>query len=246
MKKSIRYFFIIFVIGLTVTLVSCNTSPTTPEPTGSEGVAGIGVSDSYIDSNGNLIIVLTNDEEINVGKVVGTDGAKGDDGLKGEKGLDGEPGPTGQQGEPGETGATGPQGEPGVAGPTGLKGDPGETGPTGPQGEPGVTGPTGPEGEVGLDGLSAYEIFMSYFPDYPYDEERWIEDLIDGNLNYPKKVTIYFYHDGEFLVDFKIKKGGSIPSVGYVVDGYRFLGWFDMYDNEYFDGDIWDKTTICT
>ena len=57
--------------------------------------------------------------EINLGRVVGPQGPKGD---QGERGAQGPTGPTGAQGPKGDTGATGPQGP---AGATGAQGAPG-------------------------------------------------------------------------------------------------------------------------
>ena len=84
-------------------------------------------------------------------------------------GLDSFVGP---QGEQGVQGATGPQGEQGVQG---------ETGPQGPQGEQGIQGEVGPQGPQGDQGLSAYEIFLKYYPEYEGSEKDWINDIVMGN-----------------------------------------------------------------
>ena len=39
-------------------------------------------------------------------------------------------------------------------------------GKTGSQGPKGESGATGPQGETGNDGLSAFEIFKKYYPEY--------------------------------------------------------------------------------
>lgn len=96
--------------------------------------------------------------EIILGKVVGSQGPKGDTGERGPQGIQGpqgEPGAAGPAGAKGDTGERGPQGiqglqgEVGPAGPTGPKGDTGPQGPQGIQGERGEKGDTGPQGEKG-------------------------------------------------------------------------------------------------
>ena len=93
-------------------------------------------------------------------------GAKGDPGEKGDTGA------TGAQGEKGDTGATGAQGE---------KGEKGDTGATGAQGEKGEKGDPGEKGDAGNQGLSAYEIFKKYYPDYTGTEEEWILAIVTSN-----------------------------------------------------------------
>ena len=104
---------------------------------------GVGISTGMINRDGLLIFTLTDGRSLELGTVVGKDGAPGERGEKGdpgERGSDGIPGP---QGEPGSIGDRGPAGE---------KGDPGERGETGPQGEPGQMGEPGPAGADGLPG----------------------------------------------------------------------------------------------
>ena len=74
---------------------------------GADGVDGVGIASASINENGELVIVLTSGESINLGKVVG------------ENGQDGATGP---QGPAGEQGAQGPAGEQGPAGPAGQNG----------------------------------------------------------------------------------------------------------------------------
>lgn len=62
-------------------------------------------------------------------------------------------------------------------------------------------GPQGEPGKDGEDGLSAYEIYLKYHPEYEGTEEDWINDLINGNLyennpsidldEYTKQVFVY-------------------------------------------------------
>lgn len=109
---------------------------------------------------------------------------KGEKGDKGDKGDTGEQGPKGDQGPKGETGSQGKQGEKGDTGAQGPQGEKGETGEQGPQGEQGETGAQGPQGEQGIQGetgLSAYEIFIKYHPEYKGTEEEWINDVAESN-----------------------------------------------------------------
>ena len=66
-------------------------------------------------------------------------------------------------------------------GPQGEQGVQGEVGPQGPQGEEGIQGEVGPQGPQGEQGLSAYEIFLKYYPEYEGSEKDWINDVAMGN-----------------------------------------------------------------
>ena len=133
----------------------------------------------------------------------GEQGEPGKDGLDGKDGIDGEDGINGEDGvgiasiqklstnglvdtyliiftdgststftvTNGEAGEQGPQGEKGDAGEQGPQGEKGDTGEQGPQGEKGDTGAQGPQGN---DGLSAFEIFKKYYPEYSGTEQEWI------------------------------------------------------------------------
>lgn len=63
----------------------------------------------------------------------------------------------------------------GPQGPQGEQGIQGEVGPQGPQGEQGIQGPHGEQG------LSAYEIFLKYYPEYEGTEKDWVTDVAMGN-----------------------------------------------------------------
>ena len=119
-------------------------------------------------------------------KAVGTPGEQGDKGDKGDPGAPGEKGDKGDTGEKGGKGDTGEKGEKGDKGDTGEKGekgdkgDPGEKGDkgdTGEKGDKGDTGEKGDKGDTGDDGLSAFEIFKKYNPEYTGTEEEWLESL---------------------------------------------------------------------
>ncbi len=106
---------------------------------------------------------------VDLGKVVGPQGAQGvpgpqgAQGVQGEKGDKGDTGPQGPQGAVGPRGAQGVQGEKGekgdtgpqgLQGPKGDKGDKGDTGATGAKGATGAMGPTGPAGPKGATGAT--------------------------------------------------------------------------------------------
>ena len=106
-----------------------------------------------------------NTEWIEIGRVVGDTGEKGDTGdaftysdftpeqlagLKGDtgpKGIKGDKGDKGDTGEKGDTGDKGETGATGAKGETGVKGDTGDTGPAGARGQ------TGPKGDTGATGV---------------------------------------------------------------------------------------------
>jgi len=65
-----------------------------------------------------------------------------------------------------------------------------------------VTPPTKPTPEKPQPGLSAYEIFMKYNPDYEGDEETWIDDLANHRL---ARYTVTFKQAGEDGEDVVLK-----------------------------------------
>ena len=86
---------------------------------GADGLDGVGIASASINDAGELVIVLTNGESINLGKVVGADGqpgAQGPQGPAGQNGQDGAQGPAGPQGPAGQDGAAGKDGADGAAG----------------------------------------------------------------------------------------------------------------------------------
>jgi hypothetical protein len=56
---------------------------------GLDGKDGLGIAKSEINENGELILTYTNNTNVNLGKVVGTNGKDGIDGVNGTPGLDG-------------------------------------------------------------------------------------------------------------------------------------------------------------
>ena len=101
-------------------------------PTGPKGEQGIGLSEQ---------------DFINIQKIIDSVNDQGLIGPKGEQGL---------------MGPKGDQGEQGLIGP---KGDQGLIGPKGDQGEQGLIGPTGPSGELALQGcitLTDFNVFLGF------------------------------------------------------------------------------------
>ena len=131
---------------------------------GKDGTDGVGIKSAAVNNNGELELTFSNYQTVNVGKVVGATGLKGENGLSAyqiavisgattaateQEWIASLKGAQGEKGETGAAGAQGPQGEKGV------QGEKGETGAQGPQGEKGETGATG---AAGANGKSAYEI----------------------------------------------------------------------------------------
>lgn len=76
---------------------------------GSGGGTAVSVTDCDINSDGDLIVTLSDGTVINAGK------CKGDKGDKGDTGADGTNGTNGEKGEKGDTGANGENGKDGVS-----------------------------------------------------------------------------------------------------------------------------------
>lgn len=105
---------------------------------GKNGQDGISVVKSEINSNGELVVTYSNSVIDNLGKVVGSDGAKGDKGEKGDTGAQGEKGEKGDAGEQGVQGIAGKDGKDGVNGTNGVDGKDGTNGKDGTDGQDGV------------------------------------------------------------------------------------------------------------
>ena len=94
-----------------------------------------------------------------------------------------------------------------------------------------TNGEDGIDGVDGEDGLSAYEIYISYFPEYNKSEKEWIIDLINGNLQTvePKTYTVIFDSNGGSDVPSQsgiIYAGKATKPEDPVKDGYIFDGWW--------------------
>ena len=89
---------------------------------GTNGTDGVGVASSEINALGELVIKYSNGTTVNLGKVVGNDGAQGAQGEKGEKGDKGDQGIQGEKGDKGDQGIQGEKGDKGDAGINGTNG----------------------------------------------------------------------------------------------------------------------------
>ena len=124
---------------------------------GKAGQDGISISSVLIENN-ELIVSFSDDQQVNLGSIIGPEGPEGPRGEQGLPGVIGEEGPQGPQGIQGETGLqgeVGPQGETGPIGPEGkkgAKGDKGDKGDTGEKGEKGDKGEKGEKGDTGAPG----------------------------------------------------------------------------------------------
>ena len=84
----------------------------TQGPVGPQGDPGTYVNSALVDSNGDLIVTLSDGTTINAGYVVG---ATGDVGPQGPPGIDGSPGLDGADGDQGPVGDQGQLGDQGPA-----------------------------------------------------------------------------------------------------------------------------------
>ena len=92
---------------------------------------------------------------MDIGKLQGPKGDRGEQGIQGDaggQGPQGEKGAKGDTGPKGDAGEQGPQGEKGVKGDAGPKGDAGEKGMKGDKGEVGEKGAKGEKGDTGNAG----------------------------------------------------------------------------------------------
>ena len=139
-----------------------------------------------------------NAEWIEIGRVVGDTGEKGDTGdaftyddftpeqlagLKGGTGPQGIKGDTGDKGDTGEKGDTGDKGETGATGAKGETGAKGDTGDTGPAGARGQTGPKGDTGATGVGTLikGSYNTYPELIEEHPVGNET-DSYLVNGSL----------------------------------------------------------------
>ena len=84
----------------------------------------------------------------------------------------------------------------------------------------------GLKGDKGDAGLSAYEIYLKYHPEYDGSEEQWTEDLVNGNLR--EKYSVTFNSSGGSSVQNQKVSYGHLVSRPYdpTREGYIFEGWF--------------------
>ena len=132
---------------------------------GDAGSDGVSVVSAEINSQGELVLIFSNNQRANVGFVMGAAGAQGEKGDKGDKGDTGAAGQDGlgilksELNNNGELVLTYTDNTVknlgsviGAKGEKGEKGDKGDTGATGAQGEQGIQGEKGDKGEQGIQG----------------------------------------------------------------------------------------------
>lgn len=124
-----------------------------------------------------------------------------------------------------------------------VRGEKGDAGAQGLQGEKGDTGAQGPQGEKGEDGLSAYEIYLKYHPEYAGDEEQWIYDFVNGNLAEKRTHTVTFDLNCEGVEPIPaqtvVHGEKAVRPADPVREGYEFGGWRigeDLRDYWFFEG----------
>ena len=195
---------------------------------GTNGVDGRSAYQIWLD-NGN-----TGNETDFLEWLKGADGKDGTNGIDGVNGSDGKDGTDGKDGINGKSayqiwldnGNTGSETD-------FLEWLKGEDGTNGTNGKDGVNGTNGKDG---TNGLSAYEIFIKYNPDYPNNEEQWIEDLVNGKLvRYTVTFKAYGQEDIILKTQYNVNKLTDIPQVPTLAGN---VGAWDYNDFENITQDI--------
>ncbi len=147
----------------------------------------VGIKTASFNSKGELVLTLSDETTINLGKAVGVDGVNGKDGINGQDGktgADGKDGTNGKDGADGQDGADGkdgPNGKDGVNGKNGIGisnvdiNDSGELVLSFSDEKTVNLGKV--VGTSGLNGLSAYEIAVLTGKTTATSEAEWIENL---------------------------------------------------------------------
>jgi len=86
----------------------------------------------------------------------------------------------------------------------------------------------GPKGDAGDDGLSAYQIYLLYHPDYLGDEEQWIHDLVNGVLRELDTYIMMFDTLGGSTIEPITQSAGTVVTqpADPTKEGYLFVGWY--------------------
>ena len=114
----------------------------------------------------------------------------------------------------------------GVDGEQGIQGIPGKDGhtPIITIGENGNWFIDGVDSNQRVQGLSAYELYCKYHPEYNKSEEEWLKDLIAGHFN---KVKIIFDTDGGSAIESQEVDFGSYITVKEPLKaGFTFDTWY--------------------
>ncbi|MCH5316750.1 MAG: leucine-rich repeat protein [Eubacterium sp.] len=148
---------------------------------GRDGQDGIGISNVNINTNGELVLTFSDNQTINLGRIVGKDGKDGTNGINGIDGAKGEKGDKGADGVNGKDGRDGvgiknvtvsKEGALTVTLDNGTVLNLGNI-----KGADGKNGADGAPGKDGDDGLSAYEIAKKYGKTNATSEEEWLEEF---------------------------------------------------------------------
>ena len=133
----------------------------------------------------------------------------------------------------------GAQGEQGMQGIQGVPGKDGHTpvitiGENGNWYIDGVDSCVKAQGVQGEQGLSAYEIYLKYHPEYSGSEKQWIHDFISGRLETDIWYIVSFDSNGGTEVEEQMIMEGrkALMPEDPIREGYIFEGW-------YYKGEKW-------
>ena len=111
----------------------------------------------------------------------------------------------------------------------------------------------GEDGADGTDGLSAYEIYIKYHPEYTGSEEEWINDFVSGDLDNKEMCTIQFDLNGGTMdepLSIEVEKGTTLDNIPIPKkEGKEFYCWrtgFDIYSSKVSDTTVITKNLILT
>jgi M6 family metalloprotease-like protein len=100
----------------------------------------------------------------------------------------------------------------------------------------------------GQNGASAFEIFLTYYPDYQGTEAEWIDDIINGNLILKTFHTVSFDSMGGSPIPNQIIEDGKKVSkpIDPVKDDYSFVDWYYGSERWVFIGYIVTEDMVLT
>ena len=112
-------------------------------------------------------------------------------------------------------------------------------------------GEDGADGTDGEDGLSAYEIYIKYHPEYTGSEEERINDFVSGDLGNKEMCTIQFDLNGGTMnepLSIEVEKGTTIDNIPIPKkEGKKFYNWvtgFESYSSIFKDTTVVTKNLI--
>ena len=183
---------------------------------GINGKDGIGISDIIRNENDEIIVILSDGTTKNLGKVA--DGKDGVDGKDGKDGINGADGTNGKDGVGISDIIRDENDEIIVILSDGTTKNLGKVA----DGKDGANGSDGANGKDGNDGLSAYELYLKYHPEYSGTEREWVEEMFGGVKEFT--VTVKY---GDKQTTVTVKRGDAVDLSGIDVtrDGYSFVKW---------------------